>query len=224
MTLHLLGDHDNLTAMFECTLQRLTLFFIGATLLSACATAPSGEAGHTMPARAQALTEGLGMERIPHEGAWFTLTHVSDERLSTNLPPRYESPRALYSAIHTLVTAQDFSAMHRLRTDEFWMFYEGAAMEVLLLYPDGRGEVKILGDAVLAGQHRQLLVPRDTWMGARIIEGGPGYALFGNILAPGFDYADYEPGYRDALTAEYPEFAELIQALTRADSITAPAR
>lgn len=194
------------------------LLLLGA--LGACAASPQTK----LPGadRAQALIQGLQMERIPHEGAWFTLTHVSDETLQEGLPARYDAPRKLYSAIHTLVTAEDFSAMHRLRTDEFWMFYEGAPMEVLLLYPDGSGAIKVMGTAVLDGQQRQLLVPRNTWMGARILEPGPGYSLFGNILAPGFDYSDYEPGYRDALVRDYPAFAEQITALTRPDSLTAP--
>lgn len=201
---------------------RATCFLLLLSILGLAACAAAPQASIDGPARAQALIQGLNMERIPHEGAWFTLTHVSDETLPAGLPPRYGAPRKLYSAIHTLVTAQDFSAMHRLRTDEFWMFYEGAPMEVLLLYPDGSGAIKVMGNAVLAGQHRQLLVPRNTWMGARILEPGPGYALFGNILAPGFDYSDYEPGYRDALVRDYPAFAEQIAALTRSDSLTAP--
>ena len=184
-------------------------------MLGACATTQG-------PDRARALIEGLGMERIPQEGAWFTVTHVSDETLERQLPERYASPRKLYSAIHTLVTTEDFSAMHRLRTDEFWMYYEGAPMEVLLLYPDGSGAVKVLGKNVLNGQHRQLLVPRNTWMGARVLSPGPGYALFGNILAPAFDYSDYEPGYRDELIHQYPAFSEQITALTRSDSLTTP--
>ncbi|MFK7914451.1 MAG: cupin domain-containing protein [Pseudomonadales bacterium] len=199
----------------RCCLSMLLLAFT-----SACATRQLPI--DTMPARAQALIEAMGMERIPHEGAWFTLTHVSDETLQDNLPARYTTPRKLYSAIHTLVTESDFSAMHRLNTDEFWMFYEGAPMEVLLLYPDGSGATKILGAEVLNGQHRQLLVPRNTWMGARLLNSAPGYALFGNILAPGFDYSDYQSGYRDALIRDYPAFAEQITALTRTDSLTAP--
>ena len=203
---------------------RTRLLLLALSALAACTTIDSKTAGGRLPERAQALIDGLGMERIPHEGAWFVLTHVSDESLTHSLPERYTTPRALYSAIHTLVTTADFSAMHRLHTDEFWMFYEGGPLEVLLLYPDGSSAVKVLGEQVLSGQHRQLSVPRGTWMGARLQQGNPGYALFGNILAPGFDYADYEPGYRDALLARYPDQVDMIRALTRDDTLTAPTR
>jgi predicted cupin superfamily sugar epimerase len=36
-------------------------------------------------------------------------------------------------------------------------------------------------------------------------------------MAPGFDYADFEIGYREELHAEYPAWAQEIAALTRAE-------
>jgi predicted cupin superfamily sugar epimerase len=35
------------------------------------------------------------------------------------------------------------------------------------------------------------------------------------MVSPGFDYADYETGQRDALVRDYGQFAELITTLTR---------
>ncbi len=40
-------------------------------------------------------------------------------------------------------------------------------------------------------------------------------ALLGTTVAPGFDFADYEPGDRSQLAAAYPAFAERIARLTR---------
>ena len=62
----------------------------------------------------------------------------------------------------------------------------------------------------------QGLVPRAVWQGARLAPGSRhGYALLGTTMAPGFDFADYEGGRRDELTAAYPAFQALIEALTR---------
>ncbi len=41
------------------------------------------------------------------------------------------------------------------------------------------------------------------------------YALAACIVAPGFDYADFEIPPRDDLLRDYPEHAELIRRLTR---------
>ncbi|MCU0793759.1 MAG: cupin domain-containing protein [Opitutaceae bacterium] len=185
----------------------------------------------TLPAgRAGRLIRHHGMTLIPDEGAWFALRHVSAERIAAEaLPARFAGggSRPLGNAIYALITETDFSALHRLRADETWHFYEGAPAELLLLHPDGRDELLIFGPDSLAGQHPQITVPAGVWMGARPLtdksNGGESYSFFGCTLAPGFDYGDYEPGYRDELAARYPARAALIAALTREPFATRPA-
>ena len=174
---------------------------------------------------AQKLIALLGMEKIPVEGAWFKVTYGSADQLSAAaLPARYGAPRMAGTAIYALVTRGDFSAMHRLRTDEIWHFYVGDPIELLLLHPEGRDEVVILGPDLAAGQRPQFTVPAGVWMGARPLPAtASAYALFGCTLAPGFDYADFEPGYRDELQQAYPARRELIGQLTRADWASRPA-
>jgi predicted cupin superfamily sugar epimerase/mannose-6-phosphate isomerase-like protein (cupin superfamily) len=194
----------------------LATFLALASLLPAAA-APVGQAAK--------LIAHYGMELIPGEGAWFKVTYNSAERIpAAALPARYGAPRLVGTSIYALITREDFSAMHRLKTDEIWHFYQGDPIELLLLHPDGRGEVVTLGSDPLAGQQPQFTVLAGTWMGARPAKASPeAYALFGCTMAPGFDYADYEPGYRDTLQKQYPAQAALIAALTRADFATQPA-
>jgi mannose-6-phosphate isomerase-like protein (cupin superfamily) len=110
-----------------------------------------------------------------------------------------------------------------LQTDEIWHFYGGDPLEVLLLYPDGHGETKVLGPDVLKGQSAQLTVPRGVWQGSHPIGSGPdAYTFFGNTLAPGFEYADFAIGYRDELQKAYPKFAAKIAELTRDEFATRP--
>jgi len=90
-------------------------------------------------------------------------------------------------------------------------------VELLLLHPDGRGETVRLGPDVFAGERRQFLVPRDVWQGARPLGGDDGCALIGNSMAPAFDYADFEIGYREELQAQYLDYAREIALLTRTD-------
>jgi predicted cupin superfamily sugar epimerase len=65
----------------------------------------------------------------------------------------------------------------------------------------------------------QSLVPAGSWQGARLA-GGPhlpaerAWTLVSCIVTPGFDFADFEIGDREALVAEHPEHAALILALT----------
>lgn len=188
-------------------------------LLAACTMAIA------QPAMTSAkLIEHLHMQKIPSEGAWFAVTYESSDRLTAGgLPSRYGSSRLAGTAIYALVTRTDFSAMHRLKTDEIWHFYAGEPIELLLLHPEGRSEVVLLGAEVLAGQKPQFTVPAGVWMGARPRKDAPdAYSLFGCTLAPGFDYTDYESGYRAELQASWPEQSDLIEVLTRTEFLKKP--
>ena len=173
---------------------------------------------------AKQLIEHYKMEKIPVEGAWFHVTYGSLDKIAAEaLPPRYGSSRPAGTAIYALATREDFSAMHRLKTDEVWHFYTGDPLELLLLHPDGRGEVVVIGPDPLAGQYPQFTVPAGVWMGGRPVKSTPeAYAFFGCTMAPGFDYGDFEAAYRDELQGNYPQWRELIGQLTRAEQATRP--
>ena len=173
---------------------------------------------------AAALIKHFNMARIPQEGPWFVLTYNSPDTLARGaLAGRYDGPRPASSAIIALVTKADFSAMHRLKTDEMWHYYGGDPLEMLILHPNGNGEVVVLGPDVLAGQKLQYVVPRGSWQGARPRgKGTDVYAIFGDTLAPAFEYSDFEMGYRDELQKAYPRQAALIEQLTRKEFLTRP--
>jgi hypothetical protein len=169
----------------------------------------------TLPG-APALIAHLGMQRIPHEGAWFAPTYRSAETVAGEAASPVTGEHRVCSAIYGVVTREDFSALHRLASDELWHFYGGDPLEMLLLHPDGRGESVVLGPDILAGQRPQFLVPRGVWQGTRPTGTGPeAYAFIGTTVAPGFEYSDYEPGDRAGLQARYPAWADAIGRLTR---------
>jgi len=151
----------------------------------------------------------------PHpEGGYYTETYRSSETISEEaLPSRYKGRRCFGTAIYYLLTAQTFSAMHRVRSDEIFHFYSGDPVEMLQLSPDGSGRVAILGSDVLNGMQPQVVVDRGVWQGARLLEGGK-FALLGTTVSPGFEFTDYESGHREELVKSYPQFRELIIALT----------
>ncbi len=168
---------------------------------------------------AKKLIDRFQMARIPQEGAWFAPTYRSDEHVTVTGAARYPGPRVAWSAIVCVQTRTDFSGLHRLATDELWHFYDGHPIELLLLHPDGRGELAVLGRNLAAGEHPQFLVPRAVWQASRPIGGDEAWTFFGNTLAPGFDYADFEIGYREELQARYPAFAAKIAELTRPEHV-----
>ncbi|MGW2226758.1 cupin domain-containing protein [Streptomyces formicae] len=159
------------------------------------------------PETVEDLIARHGLRPLPVEGGLFRQIWAG---------PPDAAGRPSGTAIIALLTRDpdDFSALHRLPTDEVWHFYEGDALEMLLLAPDGTDRVVLLG----AGGQVQCVVPAGTWMGARVAAGGRhGWALFGTTMAPGFLPEDYEGGDPTALSARHPERADLIRALCRTD-------
>jgi predicted cupin superfamily sugar epimerase len=164
---------------------------------------------------AEELIALLDLRPLPLEGGFFCETYRSADRLpAAALPARYHAEKSAQTAIYYLLTPETFSALHRLPTDEIFHHYLGGPVQMLHLHPDGSGQILTLGTGLLAGQRPQVVVPRGTWQGSRLVPGGS-FALLGTTMAPGFDFPDYEHGERDRLLREYPDFAELIGSLTR---------
>ncbi|MFD9318039.1 cupin domain-containing protein [Streptomyces sp. NPDC060053] len=157
------------------------------------------------PLTAEDLVAHYDLEPIPREGGLFRRTWAG---------PQGPDGRPAGSAIVALLTADDFSALHRLPTDEVWHFYLGDPLVLLLLAPDGTSRTAVLGPDLLGGQQPQLTVDAGTWMGARVAAGGA-WTFFGCTMAPGFTYGDYEHGDAADLTARHPDRAALIARLCR---------
>jgi predicted cupin superfamily sugar epimerase len=163
-------------------------------------------------AEAAEIISKLGMDPLPNEGGYFVPAWTS--------PQRGPDGRALASAILFLITEVDFSALHRLKTDEIWQFHAGDAAELVRLGPGrGSGRVVVLGPDVNGGHASLAVVPAGEWQGARIRRPAApearGWTLFGCTVAPAWDEREFELGQRDDLIAEFPDHAGLIRALTR---------
>lgn len=157
----------------------------------------------------------LKMQPLPGEGGFFVETYRSKGMVDGNaLTPLYSGNRSFGTAIYYLLTPDTFSAIHRLPGDEIFHFYLGDPVEMLQLGSDGSGERIIIGTDIESGMRPQVIVPGNVWQGSRLRPGGK-FALMGTTMAPGFEFADYTPGFREPLLRLCPEFSELISALTR---------
>lgn len=163
----------------------------------------------SMNAEAAELISRLGLVPLPNEGGFFVQTWTSAQR--------GPGGRALGSAILFLITGEDFSALHRLGTDEIWHFHAGDPAELMVLGPTaGSCQAFLLGPDVAGPHVPQVIVRAGAWQGARLAPGGPrGWALFGCTLSPAWDEREFELGRREALLGEFPAQAAVIAALTR---------
>lgn len=170
---------------------------------------------------ADQVIEYLELQPLPIEGGYFRVTYTSSEQIpAAALPSRYKSSRNIAGAIYFMETEEQFSAMHRLPTDELYYYHYGDPMEMLLLYPEGTGETRILGPDLALGQEPQILAPMGCIHGSRPLPGGSyGFSLASTSMAPGF--ADSDPFFpqRAELIEAYPNFSALVLALTRTEPI-----
>ncbi len=159
------------------------------------------------------LIQHLGLQPLPGEGGWFTQTWLSAQRSPNG--------RAAGTAIYFLINETNFSALHRLSTDEIYHFYAGDPVEQLQLWPNGSTHVVKLGSDFAAGQQPQAVAPAGAWQGSRLTPRsmrGPspqGWALMGTTMAPGFDEKEFELGQRADLIKRYPASRDHIEQLTR---------
>ena len=130
-----------------------------------------------------------------------------------DLPTGYDGPRTLGGFLYFLVTSQASIRLHRIRSDQMYHHYFGDPLEVLLLYPDGKSEVRVVGPDLAAGMRPQLLVPGGTFHAGRIRAGGE-YALLGTSVWLRAEPADVEMGNVELLTATYPAAKAEIASFT----------
>ena len=158
------------------------------------------------------IKEALRLQPHPREGGWYVRTYEANERIVC--ADRYGAARLTSTAIYYLLEPDTSSEMHRLKSDEIFHFYLGDPVEMLQLHENGNSERIVIGADLLAGERPQVLVPRGVWQGTRLLAGGS-LALMGCTVSPGFEYLDYESGSRAELLALWPEWSEMIAALTK---------
>ncbi|HMO61230.1 MAG TPA: cupin domain-containing protein [Ferruginibacter sp.] len=152
----------------------------------------------------------------PHpEGGWYKETYRSREYIAqAALPGRFSGSRPFSTAIYFLLEQGNFSAFHKIQSDECWHFYAGQALEILVIDEVGSLHRITLGSDAEAGELFQYVVPAGCWFASRPAAGSR-FCFVGCTVAPGFDFADFELAGAAALTAAYPEYATWIQALCR---------
>ena len=157
----------------------------------------------------------LQLQPLAIEGGFFRETYRSRWNVSAEyLPDCIRGPRSIGTAIYYMITPETFSALHRLPGSEIFHFYLGDPAIMLQLLSDGSSQTITLGSDLARGQQPQVVVRGGIWQGCKLAPGG-NFALMGTTMSPGFDYADYENGNREQLTAQYPGAAALIRKFTR---------
>ena len=158
----------------------------------------------------QRLIEQHGL--VPHpEGGFYAEVHRAKRRVQAVS----ESPeRSAYTSIHYLLAGDDFSAWHRIQSDETWFFHSGCDLVIYSFAENGQLQAQRLG--VESGCF-QLTIAARTWFAAQPAR-ADSCSFVSCVVAPGFEFEDFDLGSRPLLLEAYghsPENRAKIEAFTR---------
>ncbi len=148
------------------------------------------------------------------EGGAFKEVYRSALMLPQNiLTDEHKGDRNASTGIYFLLEYGEFSAFHRIASDELWHFYDGQALTVYEIKESGELIKHLLGKNIDAGERPQIVIEAGSWFGSRVeVEGG--YTLCGCTVSPGFDFADFELAKAEELAEKYPLYKDLIKNMT----------
>ena len=153
---------------------------------------------------------------LPHpEGGYYKETYRSNEIINQEaLPERFQGSRYFSTAIYFLLEKGNFSAFHKIKSDECWHFYAGQSLLVYVLQPNGNLDIIRVGNNLEVGETFQYVVPANCWFAS---EPAPesDFSFVGCTVAPGFDFEDFELAKAAELVQLFPQHQPIIARLCR---------
>jgi uncharacterized protein len=153
---------------------------------------------------------------LPHpEGGYYKEIYRAKGNIAAEaLPHLFTGERSFSTAIYFLLEKGNFSAFHRIKSDECWHFYAGERLIVHVIEEDGNYYKLLLGKNLKDGETFQAVVPAGAWFASEPAAESD-FCFVGCTVAPGFDFEDFELAFADELTAKYPQHESLIRRLCR---------
>lgn len=138
----------------------------------------------TLPARAAELVARLGLQPHP-EGGFYRELFRSPQAVRT---ADARGPRSALTTIDFLLVRGQFSAWHRVASDEVWHLLEGGPLRLWAMPPELTHCQQVdLAPVSSAGAPRHT-VPAGWWQAAEPLAD---FAYVGATVGPGFDFADF---------------------------------
>jgi predicted cupin superfamily sugar epimerase len=149
------------------------------------------------------------------EGGWYSEVYKSALVIaSSHLPQQYKGDRSTCTHIYFMLEKGEFSAFHRIESDELWHFYSGDPIVIYEIENNGTLIKHYLGRDMEQGQSLFCVVKGGNWFASEVMEKS-NFGLVGCTVSPGFDFADFELAKKKTLSEKFPAHKELINRLSR---------
>lgn len=155
----------------------------------------------------QAFIEHL--ELTPHiEGGFFKETYRSvTEHILEN-----GNKRSLATLIYFLLPSGRYSKFHKIESDEIWIYQAGAPLLIHMIDQNGNYETAKLGLDLENGEQPQICIAAQTIFGAEVLK-DDAFSLSSCMVAPGFDFSDFQLYDKQELISRFPDLAPIIEHL-----------
>ena len=149
------------------------------------------------------------LQLIAHpEGGYYKETYRSLSKMQAD---GFDGNRSVATSIYFLLRDTEKSHLHRIKSDEQWYFHAGNVLEIVVLH-EGKLSVQLLGTNIGNGEALHITVPAGAWFGSRV-KGQMGFALVSCVVAPGFDFADFELASYKKISREFPAYDSLLKEM-----------
>lgn len=146
----------------------------------------------------------------PHpEGGFYSEVFRSSINVDLQkLPIGYKGDRRVASSIYFMLRSGDISKMHRLKSDELWYYHCGSPIQIYIIDQEGNKHTKILGPDADNNESFCVHIPAGNIFAAEILKPDT-YSLMSCVVAPAFEFDDFEMFDKDDLIQAYPKHTEL---------------
>ncbi|MCF8241730.1 MAG: cupin domain-containing protein [Melioribacteraceae bacterium] len=166
-----------------------------------------------MNEEAKMLIEKLGLKEHP-EGGYFNEVYRSNESIAKiSLPERYSGSRNFGTSIYFMLTGNQFSSFHKLKSDETWYFHSGSPIIIYIINEDGMLSTINLGLNITGDEVPQYTINKNSWFAAELKDKNS-FGLISCAVFPGFDFDDFQLGRQIELIKLFPQHSELIKKFT----------
>lgn len=155
------------------------------------------------------------LKLLPHpEGGYFKETYRSDTFISReHMPAGFKDHRNISTSIYYLLSGNQISKLHRIKSDEMWHFYDGSGLIIYSIDKKGKLTENRLGLDTEKSETPQVLIKAGDWFGAKVNK-PDSYCLAGCTVSPGFHFDEFEMGDREELFKLFPDHKLIIEKLT----------
>jgi uncharacterized protein len=150
------------------------------------------------------------LELVRHiEGGYYKQIYASKRQCQEH------GNRNLATCIFYLLDGNDFSAFHKINSDEIWHFFIGSSLTMYIFNEkDSKLKIVKLGKKLDKGENLQVIINEGDWFAAEVNDKSS-FTLVGCTVIPGFEFKNFKLAKKKSLLLKFPSYKDIIEKLAK---------